>query len=373
MEEWCHLPLDMCPQAHTRLALGQTDRQGVLLQEAQVAFRVPREGAQLLSEFLHLLHQSFVEGVPIGLHVAAELLHVPVQVAAQLCQRLLQPFCVALQLAVHVRGHGHQPLPQLLGVGGDLGLELLRALLHLEGQALELVVELLLDVLRVGSQAAAQLLHVLVNLDLELVGVGCEAPLELLHVLVYLGLELVGVGRQRCLQAVGVLAQHPLHALRVGRQLAPQLLCLRADLGAQLLRVRPQALLQLLHSVPDLLAHFLRVRQQPGPQLLQLLPNLLLQLLRVLGQAFVQLRGEGHQLLLQVTRVRVHVLKFVLEEGTAGKDTRRPPLRLAFAWQDLVCLYTPHFMHTCLEQVSIQGYRVQAFFPLWPSLRWITI
>uniref|UniRef100_A0A8C9HLA0 Uncharacterized protein n=1 Tax=Piliocolobus tephrosceles TaxID=591936 RepID=A0A8C9HLA0_9PRIM len=320
---WCHLPLDMCPQIHTRSALGQTDRQ-VLLQEAQVAFHVPRMGSQLLPELFHLLHQSLVEVLPVGLHPESELLHMPVQVPAQLCQRLLQPLGVAPQVATHVLGQGRQPLPQFLRTGRDPGLELLGVLLHLEGQALELVVELLLCVLSIGSQAAAQLLHGLVDLDFELVGVGREALLELFHVLVDLGLELVGVGPQRGLQAVGVLPQHSLHALCVGGQLAPQLLSLRVDLGAQLVRVGLQALLQLSHVFPDLLAHLIGMGQQPGPHLLQLLPNLLLQFLRVLGQAFMQLGGEGHQLLLQVTCVSVHFSKFVLEEGTVGKDTRRP-------------------------------------------------
>uniref|UniRef100_A0A8C0HVW3 Uncharacterized protein n=1 Tax=Balaenoptera musculus TaxID=9771 RepID=A0A8C0HVW3_BALMU len=140
----CHFALDRYPRVYTRNALGQTDRQGVLLQEAQVVFHVPRQGAQLLPELLHLLHHSFVEGLAVGPHGVAELLHLLVQVAAQLGQRPLQLRGVALQVAA-----------LLLRAGRDLGLQLLGVLLHLEGQALELVAELPLDVLRVGGQAAA--------------------------------------------------------------------------------------------------------------------------------------------------------------------------------------------------------------------------
>uniref|UniRef100_A0A4W2DRR9 Uncharacterized protein n=1 Tax=Bos indicus x Bos taurus TaxID=30522 RepID=A0A4W2DRR9_BOBOX len=191
----------MYPQVCTRTALGQTERQGILLQETQVIFHVPRQGAQLLPERVQLLHHGFVEGLAVGPHGAAEVLHLLVQAA-------------------------------LLGM-----------LLHLKGQALQLVVELPLDVLSIRGQAAAQFLHVLLDLGLELVRVGRQAPLELFHALVDRGLELLGVGRQRGLQLVQVLPHHLLHALRIGRQLAPQLLRLGVDLGAQLLCVWSQALL----------------------------------------------------------------------------------------------------------------------------------
>uniref|UniRef100_A0A8C2QVN1 Uncharacterized protein n=1 Tax=Capra hircus TaxID=9925 RepID=A0A8C2QVN1_CAPHI len=300
----------------------------ILLQETQVIFHVPRQGAQLLPERVQLLHHGFVEGLAIGPHGAAEVLHLLVQAAAQLGQGLLQALGVARLASTHAVDHGHQPLPQFLGFGRDLGLQLLGMLLHLKGQALQLVVELPLDVLSIRGQAAAQFLHVLLDLGLELVRVGRQVPLELLHPLVDRGLELLGVGRQRGLQLVQVLPHHRLHALRVGRQLAPQLLRLGVDLGAQLLCVWSQALLQLAHVVPDLLAHLGGVGQQPGPQLLQLLANLLLQLLGVLSQPFMQFRGKGHQLLLQVVRVGAHFPKFILEEGAAGKGRKGATMRL---------------------------------------------
>uniref|UniRef100_A0A452S0P5 Uncharacterized protein n=1 Tax=Ursus americanus TaxID=9643 RepID=A0A452S0P5_URSAM len=284
----------MCPQACTRTALGQTGR--VLLQEAQVVFHIPCVGAQLLPQLLHLLQKGFVEGLPVGPHVAAELLHLLVQVAAQLGQQFLQLLGIVPQLATHVLSHGPQPLPQLIRVGRDLGLQLLGILLHLEGQPLELVVELLLDFLR-----------------------RCQGGLQVVH----------------------VLAQRGLHALRVGSQLVSQLLGVSVDLGAQLIRVWPKALLQLAHVVPDLLAHLVGVGQQPGPQVLQLLPNLLLQLLGVLAQAFVQLRGKGHQLLLQVIGVGVHLPNLVLEEGTAGEGHKGATVTLGITCPDLVSLYTP--------------------------------
>uniref|UniRef100_A0A452T9X3 Uncharacterized protein n=1 Tax=Ursus maritimus TaxID=29073 RepID=A0A452T9X3_URSMA len=268
----------MCPQACTRTALGQTDRQvagdsSVLLQEAQVVFHIPCVGAQLLPQLLHLLQKGFVEGLPVGPHVAAELLHLLVQVAAQLGQQFLQLLGIVPQLATHV----------------------LRR----------------------------------------------EAPLELFDILVDLGLQLICVGCQGGLQVVHVLAQRGLHALRVGSQLVSQLLGVSVDLGAQLIRVWPEALLQLAHVVPDLLAHLVGVGQQPGPQVLQLLPNLLLQLLGVLAQAFVQLRGKGHQLLLQVIGVGVHLPNLVLEEGTAGEGHKGATVTLGITCPDLVSLYTP--------------------------------
>uniref|UniRef100_A0A8C6GWF2 Uncharacterized protein n=1 Tax=Mus spicilegus TaxID=10103 RepID=A0A8C6GWF2_MUSSI len=166
-----HLPQDMCPQAGTRSAWGQSDRQA-LLQEAQVAFHLPRIGTQLLSELFQLLHQSLVEHLSHGLHSASELLHLLLQLPVQVFQRLLQPFRVALHLALHVFHQRGQILLQLVDFCRDLGLELLRILLHLEGQALHLMVEFLLHAHRQRGQAAAQILQVLVDRGLQLVGTG---------------------------------------------------------------------------------------------------------------------------------------------------------------------------------------------------------
>lgn len=78
----------------------------------------------------------------------------------------------------------------------------------------------------------------------------------------------------------------------------------------------------------------------------------------------MKIRGEGHQLLLQVTRVGIHFPKFVLEEGAAGEGHKGATVTLGIACQDSSPdIALTLFIHTCLGQVSVQGYRVHPSFP----------
>uniref|UniRef100_A0A8C2NZV5 Uncharacterized protein n=1 Tax=Capra hircus TaxID=9925 RepID=A0A8C2NZV5_CAPHI len=288
----------------------------ILLQETQVIFHVPRQGAQLLPERVQLLHHGFVEGLAIGPHGAAEVLHLLVQAAAQLGQGLLQALGVARLASTHAVDHGHQPLPQFLGFGRDLGLQLLGMLLHLKGQALQLVVELPLDVLSIRGQAAAQFLHVLLDLGLELVRVGRQALAEVLQRrlgLLAQRLQLLGglgvVLRQAAaalLERLQARGQPLAQVVAVGRQLLPQRLHVGARAVAELLGQRAQLVLQLLHLLARALAKLLAQRRHLLAVDLHLLVPLLelvqvgLHLLPHLLQVLVHLLPQRRCLLLQV-------------------------------------------------------------------------